>query len=157
MFEIRKFDKQDWSRICEIHDHARVDELSGSVDPGAFKKMEDAWEEDGLFDGSLFVGEKNGSIVGFIAWHENEITWLYIDPAFYRRGFGKKLLQFALENTSGFIRLEVLHMNLPAIEFYKDAGFRIIEKREGKLSGDSVYPATGYIMELSRDVINLKS
>lgn len=55
MINIRKYQKEDWQRMCEIHDLARKDELEGSVDKNAFKTFEETFENERLFDGEVLV------------------------------------------------------------------------------------------------------
>lgn len=150
---IRKHDENDWPRLCDIHDAARVDELRDSVNPDAFKSLEDTFEDEGLFDDQFLVAEYNDVVSGFIAFDPTEITWLYVDPSMYRKGIGAALLNAALPNCNKLVACEVLHKNKQALSFYQKHGFKILEKKEGILEGNETYKAIGYIMELE----NLKS
>ncbi len=48
MLDIRPYQKTDWARLCDIHDRARIDELTGSVDLSAFLTLEQSAENEGL-------------------------------------------------------------------------------------------------------------
>ena len=151
MINIRQYQKADWNRLCEIHDKARMDELEGSVDLAAFLSLEKTAENEGLFEGELFVACYAETMVGFVAFNSNEITWLYVDPVHYTKGIGKSLLNFAIDNAGDKITAEVLSGNKPAIKLYLNLGFEIIEKRKGKLEGNEKYEAEGLIFQLIKD------
>ncbi len=136
--------------MCEIHDAARLDELSSTTGSEAFKTLEQAYEEDGLFDASLMVAVVNSEVTGFIAYTPDEVTWLYVSPDQYRNGIGRALLQHALANTADTVNLEVLEGNSAALALYESVGFQIKERVEGKLSGNEAFPATGLIMERNK-------
>lgn len=150
MLAIRPYKDTDWKRLCDIHDSARIDELRGSVDLGAFLDLETTAEGEGLFDGELWVAEEADKVLGFVAFVPDEITWLYIDPKHYRKGIGKALLEFAIQGCGATITVEVLSGNTPAIELYHQLGFEIIEKRKGQLTGNETFDAEGYIMKLEK-------
>jgi GNAT superfamily N-acetyltransferase len=97
---IRKYLEKDWSRICEIHDLARLDELRSASLEDAFLPMEIAAESENLFEYELFVAERKGIVVGFIAYDEDEIAWLYVDPTLYRIGVGRALVNTVTNATS---------------------------------------------------------
>jgi len=146
---IRPYKKSDWKRLCEIHDAARMDELRGSVNLAAFKSLENSAEEDGLFNDELWIGEINNQIVGFIAFSKEEITWLYIAPKEYRKGYGSQLLDFVLDTVEESIQTDVLSGNKSALALYLKKGFKILEKKKGKLGGNESFSVEGYVMEYS--------
>lgn len=73
---IRAYQPTDWSRLCEIHDASRLDELSLSVGAEAFLTLEQTAKSEGLLDNKLFVAEVNGVVQGFVAYSDEELTWL---------------------------------------------------------------------------------
>lgn len=134
MFIIRDYlHKTDWNQICKIHDNARKIELEGSASQDAFIPLKDCYKDEELFDSTIFVGEFNDIITGFVAFDKNEITWLYVDPLYFRKGFGRKLLEFALKNTKKPARVTVLNNNFRAIYLYKSYGFKVVEEKKGKI------------------------
>ena len=134
MFVIRDYlHKTDWSKICKIHDSARKIELEGSVSHQAFIPLKDCYKDEELFDSTIYVGEFNDITTGFVAFDKNEITWLYVDPLYFRKGFGRKLLEFALKNTKKPARVTVLNNNFRAIDLYKSLGFEVVEEKKGKI------------------------
>ncbi len=134
MLSIREYIHQlDWNQICKIHDNARKIELEGSASQDAFIPLKDCYKDEELFDSTIFVGEFNDITTGFVAFDKNEITWLYVDPLYFRKGFGRKLLEFALKNTKKPARVTVLNNNVRAIRLYKSHGFKVVEEKKGKI------------------------
>ncbi len=77
MFAIRGYlHKTDWNQICKIHDNARIIELEGSASQDAFIPLKDCYEDEELFDSTIYVSEFNDITIGFVAFDKNEITWL---------------------------------------------------------------------------------
>lgn len=147
---IRPFVSTDWSRLCAIHDAARLDELRLSAGESAFLTLEQTAEGEGLFDEQLDVAEIDGVVVGFVAYSADELTWLYVDPARYRQGIGRALLRHALAGAGPTVRLEVLEGNDAALRLYLDEGFQIVERIEGRLEGNEDFAAVGLVLEYRR-------
>ena len=72
---------EHWNSICEIHDAARPGELEGSAPQEAFVPLKKCYKEEGLLDDKVYIGEVNGTVVGFVAFDSCNITWLYIHPS----------------------------------------------------------------------------
>tara|TARA_B100000214_G_scaffold331762_1_gene272885 strand:+ start:497 stop:949 length:453 start_codon:yes stop_codon:yes gene_type:complete len=134
MLSIREYVHQlDWDNICKIHDKARILELKESAPREAFIPLIECYKEEKLFDSIIFVAEQNNETVGFVAFCKQEITWLYIDPKFFRKGYGKQLLSFALRKVVKPARVTVLTNNVRAINLYKGLGFTVEKKQQGKI------------------------
>jgi len=140
--KIRKYLEKDWSRICEIHDLARLDELRGASLEDAFIPLEIAAKSEDLFEYELLVAERNGTVVGFIAHDDDEIAWLYVDPTLYRLGIGKQLVQAVTETSSDAFTIEVLQGNVAALEFYKSMGFSEVGVATGLMPGNEKFDVT---------------
>jgi hypothetical protein len=54
---LRPYQAKDWPRLCAIHDSARMDELRASGLTEAFLTLEQAAENEGLFECSVIVAE----------------------------------------------------------------------------------------------------
>jgi ribosomal protein S18 acetylase RimI-like enzyme len=149
---IRPYEDRDWAAIARIHDAARLDELRASVGVEAFRTLDDTYEGEGLFDGGVWVGECVGEgVVGFVAVAAGELTWLYVDPAWYRRGVGRQLLRHALAaDGSESVECTVLEGNAGALALYASEGFVVSETKSGRLAGNEAFAATGHIMEWRR-------
>ena len=147
MIVIREYlHKRDWSQICKIHDNARKIELEGSASQDAFIPLKDCYKDEELFHSTIYVGEFNDITLGFVAFDKNEITWLYVDPLYFRKGFGRKLLEFALKNMIKPARVTVLNNNFRAVYLYKSHGFKVVEEKKGKIPLTNV-EAIGLKME----------
>ena len=134
MLSIREYVHQlDWDNICKIHDKARILELEESAPKEAFVSLQNCYKEEKLFDSIILVAEKDNELVGFIAFTNEEITWLYIDPKFFRKGYGKKLLSFALSKILRPVKVTVLINNIRAINLYKGLGFTVEKEQQGKI------------------------
>jgi ribosomal protein S18 acetylase RimI-like enzyme len=150
LITIRPYIPADWPKLCAIHDAARLDELRLSVGSGAFLPLEQTAESEGLFLGRLDVAEQDGQIVGFVAYTPTDLTWLYVVPKSYRTGIGRVLLRHAIANAGPVFRTEVLEGNQPATALYLSEGFRVIERKTGRLEGNEAFAATGLILERHR-------
>tara|TARA_B100001109_G_scaffold221300_1_gene192721 strand:+ start:244 stop:696 length:453 start_codon:yes stop_codon:yes gene_type:complete len=134
MLSIREYVHQlDWDNICRIHDKARILELEESAPKEAFVPLSECYKEEKLFDSVIFIAEKNNETVGFVACCKQEISWLYIDPNFFRMGYGKQLLSFALSKVVKPAKVTVLINNVRAINLYKGLGFTVEKEQQGKI------------------------
>ncbi|MGR3277327.1 N-acetyltransferase family protein [Acaryochloris marina NIES-2412] len=146
MINIRPYESADWSRLREIHDAARLDELRLTVGTDAFLSLEQTADNEGLFDNKLFVAEVDNVVQGFIAYGDEELAWLYVDPRFYRKGVGRALVQHAVANSTPTMEIELLEGNTPALELYLAEGFKVIERVEGQLVGNEEFAAAGFVL-----------
>ncbi|MBL8300866.1 MAG: GNAT family N-acetyltransferase [Rhodanobacteraceae bacterium] len=143
---LRSYAKADWDRLCAIHDAARMHELQASGIPQAFLTLEQTAENEGLFDGEVVVAEVEGCVCGFVAYAENELTWLYVDPSSYRQGVGRRLLKHAIDASGGTMTTEVLVGNESALALYLSEGFRVVKRVDGKLTGNEAFAASGLVL-----------
>ena len=147
MVKIRPYESADWSRLCEIHDASRLDELRLSVGADAFLTLEQTAENEGLFDYKVFVAEVDSALQGFIAYSDEELAWLYVDPKFYRKGVGRALVRHAVADSAPTIEIELLEGNTPALELYLSEGFEIAKRVEGQLVGNEDFAAVGFVLK----------
>lgn len=141
---IREYLETDWIRLCEIHDLARLDELRNASLEGAFLPLEIAAQNEDLFDYNILIAEQNDQVVGFVAYDEEEIAWLYVDPTTYRNGIGKALVTAALGTPTRQYSIEVLKGNTAALAFYKSLGFNEVGTASGVMPGNEEYAVTVY-------------
>lgn len=148
--EIRLYATDDWDTIARIHDAARLDELRNSAGVEAFLTLAQTAEQEGLFDGQLWVAEADGRVAGFVALDDDEVTWLYVDPQRYRQGIGRALLRHAVAAAAAAagprVEVTVLDGNPAAEALYAGEGFTVTETRTGPLVGNEAFTATGHIM-----------
>jgi ribosomal protein S18 acetylase RimI-like enzyme len=134
--KIRDYANDDWTRICEIHDAARKDELSSAGLEDAFLSMEQTGENEGFFNYVVLVAEIDGIVQGFTAFSDVELSWLYVDPRCYRMGVGSALVKAALSATGGSLSVEVLDGNERALSLYKKIGFSVAGRASGRMPGN---------------------
>ncbi len=146
MLIIRPYDPRDWQAVQDVHDAARLIELTLTVGGHAFRSLSEIYAEEELFDSQLWVAEHEERVVGFVAVKEGELTWLYVHPARHRTGVGRQLLAHALTAINGDATAWVLAGNEPALRLYESAGFQIVETKAGHLAGSPDIPATGYCL-----------
>lgn len=147
MIKIRPYESADWPRLCEIHDTSRRDELRLTVGEDAFLTLEQTAENEGLFDGKLSVAEIDDVVQGFVAYGDEELTWLYVNPECYRKGVGRALIQHAVKESAPTMKIELLEGNTPALRLYLSEGFKVIERIEGKLEGNEKFAAVGLVLQ----------
>ncbi|WIV13657.1 GNAT family N-acetyltransferase [Proteiniborus sp. MB09-C3] len=145
---IRNYNQKDWSRIEEIHDSARKIELQLAGLDDAFVPLAQAAVNEGLFDYTVCVALINDNVVGFVAYSEEEIAWLYVAPDSMRQGVGKSLVMHVIENTTQRpLGLEVLVGNNPALHLYEAMGFETTETCSGAMPGNESFEVTVYCMQ----------
>ncbi|MTE20531.1 GNAT family N-acetyltransferase [Streptomyces sp. TRM43335] len=154
-WRVRPYRPEDWEAVSRIHDTARLDELRDSVGVEAFLTLAETYEGEGLFDDRVWVAEDpaaggSGTVVGFVALADDEVTWLYVDPDRYGEGVGTALLRHAVAHGGPRVETTVLAGNERALGLYLREGFVIVETKEGRLAGNEAFPATGHIMELRK-------
>jgi ribosomal protein S18 acetylase RimI-like enzyme len=116
--------------LARIFCEARKDRLQFQMD------LHDEDEDRGFLSGvvlptnRVWVAEIDGRPAGFIAFVDGWVNHLYIAPKFQRRGLGNRLLNIAKESSSS-LQLWVFAVNGPAIQFYENEGFRIVERTDG--------------------------
>ena len=71
---------------------------------------------------------------------------MYKRQSSHCKGFGRKLLSYTLQKIQGNPTVTVLDNNFRALNLYTSLGFKVIKKKEGKISGTN-YPAVGYKMK----------
>jgi ribosomal protein S18 acetylase RimI-like enzyme len=146
---VRPYMPADWQRLCEIHDASRKDELAASGLLDAFLTLEQTAEGEGLFAGDVLVHDSDGVIRGFVAFADNELTWLYVDPRAYKLGIGRALLREAIAACGGEMSTEVLVGNEAALSLYLSEGFKVVKRVDGRLTGNESFAASGYVLQRS--------
>lgn len=143
MITIRPYRPADWDRLQAIHDPARRNELALAGLPDAFRPLAEAAEAEGLFDyPHLDVAEVDGTAAGFAAYTDEELGWVYVDPALSRHGIGRALVRHALETEPGLYYVELLAGNTPARSLYESEGFVFRETLHGAMPGNESFRVT---------------
>lgn len=146
---IRPYQNTDFPALESIHDPARMNELSLAGLSPAFLPLAIAAEREGLFDYEILVAEQDGQPLGFVAYSEDELAWLYVAPTAQGQGLGKALVQAVLERKPKRpFYVEVLKGNYPAKNLYESFGFTLKECLTGKLPGNEAYEVEVWFMQL---------
>lgn len=151
MLIIRDYSEADWSAIERIHDAARKTELALAGLDAAFLPLKIAAEREDLFDyPALVVAEEDGEVVGFSAFTDEELAWLYVAPERMRQGIGRALSEYALKRFPTIRYIEALKGNIPALRLYESLGFTMKEIVSGKMPGNEEFRVQVYSLE--RDI-----
>jgi ribosomal protein S18 acetylase RimI-like enzyme len=137
---IRAYREDDFAAVCAVHDRARPDELRGSCDPRAFVPLAEEQQDLASFQRSnKYVACQGDQIVAFVGVDGEYISWLYVDPDFYGRGIGRRLLRLGVELAGPGAWTIALVGNTRALSLYQSEGFTIGKTFEGDNAG---YPCT---------------
>lgn len=139
---VREYLPEDFEKIEKIHDAARKEELRFAKLQQAFLPFSVAAERENFFDYKICTAILYGKVVGFAAYSEDELAWLYVDSAYFRRGIGRALVEYVLAHTSRPVWVEVLSGNVPAESLYRSVGFEKSEICSGKMPGNEKFPVT---------------
>lgn len=83
-----------------------------------------------LPDFDLFgIRDNQEHLAGLIGLKNDKIEMLFIHPFYFRRGLGRKLIDFAV-NEQKCTKVDVNEENPNAFKFYKSCGFRLISRSE---------------------------
>jgi GNAT superfamily N-acetyltransferase len=140
MFTIREFRQGDWPEVCRIHDAARRDELKGSCDERGWRPLAEVAEKDGFHDSSIWVACEGGGpekVVAFagVELEDHYVSWLYVDPAYYRRGVGMMLLRHALSVCGPEAWTHCVGGNTAALALYQREGFQVVRAFASECEG----------------------
>ncbi len=145
---IRDYTPADWAAIEAIHDRARLQELQLAGLEEAFLPLRIAAEREALFDyPGIYVAELDGVVAGFAACTDEELAWLYVDPAKMRQGIGRALSAHALQQFPGICYIEALKGNEPARRLYEQLGFTMTGIESGQMPGNEDYTVEAYVLE----------
>lgn len=134
MLTIRHSTPSDLPSIISIYGKARKVELLLAGFEDSFSAMTKDIISDYQQSGTVLVAEESGRVLGFAAYSQTTLDWLYVDPLFAHRGIGYALVQAILrEHGSSPIRIRVLVGNTPAKKLYEKCGFRLVSQVSGTL------------------------
>jgi GNAT superfamily N-acetyltransferase len=85
----------------------------------------------------IWVAERGGCVLGFVAAKQDCILWLYVDPDHHRNGIGRALFRIARDNCGPDAYLDMLGGNEVALGLYLAEGFGIDGRHVGDVPGFS--------------------
>ena len=72
---------------------------------------------------------EEGSITGFLGVSDEKIEMLFIDPLYMRKGIGRQLTSFAIEELR-LSAVDVNEQNEEALHFYQQLGFTVKKRNK---------------------------
>jgi GNAT superfamily N-acetyltransferase len=123
--EIRRAIATDWSAVGLIHERSAVHEIH-FADEAHRPRMAVLGR---AFGGELWVAASGAQILGFAACVGADISWLYVDPPFFRQGVGRALLRHAIDNCGAIASATVLSDNVACLSLMASEDF-VISARE---------------------------
>ena len=145
---IRPYISGDFESLQRIHDPARLNELALASLSEAFLPFSVASEREVFFSyPHIDVAILNGQAVGFSAYTDEELAWLYVSPDHSRQKIGTALVERALQTEPGIHEIEVLVGNEPARNLYEKFHFRTARIVTGVMPGNEAFPVSVYSME----------
>ncbi|MBI96119.1 hypothetical protein CL656_03140 [bacterium] len=137
MLSIRLFASKDFAMVSKITIDCFEKINSKNMSKDEVKYAKEYYSTTKLKQSSkdfnFYVCELNSQIVGSVAFKENQIHNLFVDPKFHRIGIGKKLLEFAESKIFKNHQLVVLDSSPYAVEFYKKFGYKVLDNHQNKL------------------------
>lgn len=148
MISIRAYQPKDWEMIVAVHDPARMQELRYAGLEAAYLPLAIAAEREDLFSYQIYVALDEEQMVGFAAFTDDELAWLYVCPDHQRKGVGSALARFALDHMKqGVKSVEVLKGNEPARSLYRKLGFTKETEVSGVMPGNEGFFVSVWQME----------
>ena len=122
---IREFQQEDFDAVTILWREAREKSLPEfQREKGHFFYEDRSYFRDQVLKkDQVWVVEKGGNVIAFIAMEKDFIDELYIHPGHWRQGIGKTLLDFAREQSPEHLWLYTLQVNVNARAFYEKNGF----------------------------------
>lgn len=143
MISVLPYTPGHWEAIQAAHDPARMQELSAAGLEKAFLPLSIAAFREALFTYQIHVAELDDQTVGFVAFTEDELAWLYVRPDCQGKGVGTALAKFALVHMApGPKTVEVLVGNHRARALYRSLGFTQEETLHGHMPGNETFPVS---------------
>lgn len=122
--KIRPMENKDIDRIGKIWQEGSNKTHNFIPDYENFWSLKlDKVKQDFLNNSDVYVYERNGTVLGFIALGgKNYIKELFVDVQHQGEGIGTALLTFSKINQKS-LTLHVYTKNIQAVKFYKNHGF----------------------------------
>ena len=136
---VRSYTPSDYECISQIYDSARkieLDEAGLEIDFYLFSDLANwilKWPH-------IDVAVVNDQVVGFCAYTDEEIDWLYVSPDKLRQKIGRTLVENALCTEPNISKVEILYLNEPAELFFEKFDFRTEKIKHGVMSEDESIP-----------------
>ena len=128
-YSIVKAEKKEYVELTEIWENS-VKATHSFLTPEDINFFKPKILNEYLYAVELYVYKNElGNILGFIGIDENKVEMLFILSSSFKKGIGKKLLNYVIQNHN-INELDVNEQNENAVEFYKYMGFEVISRSE---------------------------
>ncbi len=135
---IRKYKSTDFSEILKVYSLTKLEELRFETEEFRFLPLDlDEKRFKAFAECEVFVYEE-AKIIGYCAFCGNEIRALFVLPQYQKKGIGKNMLKFMLENISGTPLLNLVASNTPAKKLYESFGFDVKSEFVAEYNGKTV-------------------
>ena len=141
--KIRLYNEADLPRIISIYNKARKNELILAGISDAFIPLTEETAATDLLVHTVIVAEENCRVVGFAAYSDSTLKWLYVNPIYSGQGIGTSLAHTAIssitETGSRIVSVQVLDGNTPARRLYEKLGFTLRKTVPGIIPGTTIH------------------
>lgn len=97
--------------------------------PTDFSEIKELVNTINFNDFQVFCLVNEKTVLGFIAVLNEKVEMLFLDPEYFGKGFGQKLLNFAIKELN-VNSVDVNEQNTKALKFYQKFGFEIFERTD---------------------------
>jgi putative acetyltransferase len=130
-FSLRRAAPEDAPALTDIHVRARRECMSYLPENHTPQEILEWVREVLLTNEEVWVAEREGRVVGFLALSDDVLYHLYVYPELHGQGAGSELFARVQELRPEGFRLWVFQRNTQAREFYEHRGMRVIELTDG--------------------------
>lgn len=99
------------------------------IQPADFLSIKAIVQTINFNDFEVYCLVEDSVLLGFVGVLDQKIKMLFLSPDQLGKGFGKKLLQFALHELKAY-KVDVNEQNQKAVEFYLHFGFKTYERTD---------------------------
>jgi putative acetyltransferase len=130
-FSLRRAAPEDAPALTDIHVRARRECMSYLPENHTPQEILEWVREVLLTNEEVWVAERGGRVVGFLALSDDVLYHLYVYPELHGQGAGSELFARVQELRPEGFRLWVFQRNTQAREFYEHRGMRVVELTDG--------------------------
>ena len=123
---VRPFEDTDEAAVIGVWHRAGVAAYTGIRKPFTWDQTAAVFRERVRPEAEIWVGAAEDVVVAFIALMGLSIDRLYVDPSFWRQGWGSRLVDVAKEHRPDYLTVETDPKPRPAGYFYEANGFEAV-------------------------------
>lgn len=127
-FTINAYNEQYRQEVLAIWEKS-VLATHNFLSPTDFEEIKELVANINFNDFQVFCSVYENTVMGFIGVADKKVEMLFIDPKYFGKGIGKKLLIFAVDELNAD-EVDVNEQNTKAIKFYQKFGFETFERTD---------------------------